>query len=112
MEEPMIDRSVYAALEDRVGADFAAELVDTFEEEGAGILAELRGAHAEGNAAGFRRAAHSLKSNGETFGARRLAALARALEVNGIESADAAAVGRVADEYAQAIVALKGLSNA
>ncbi len=111
MDEPLIERSVYAALEERVGADFAAELVDTFVEEGEGILAELRIAHAEGNASRFRRAAHSLKSNGETFGARRLAALARALELNGIESADAAAVGRLADEFEQAIAALKSLRN-
>ena len=112
MEEQMIDPGVYAALEERVGADFAAELVDTFVEEGAGMLAELHSAHAEGNAARFRRAAHSLKSNGETFGAKRFAALARALELNGVESADAAAVQRVADEFEQAIVALKGLRNA
>ena len=111
MEPPLIDRTVYAALEERVAADFAAELVDTFVEEGAGILAELRAAHAEGNAARFRRAAHSLKSNGETFGAKRFAALARSLELDGIESADAAAVQRVADEYEQAIAALKGLRN-
>ena len=65
MEQPLIDRTVYAALEERVGADFAAELVDTFVEEGAGILAELRAAHSAGDAARFRRAAHSLKSNGE-----------------------------------------------
>ena len=111
MEQPLIDRTVYAALEERVGADFAAELVDTFVEEGAGILAELRAAHSAGDAARFRRAAHSLKSNGETFGAKRFAALARSLELDGIESADAAAVQRVADGYEQAIAALKGLRN-
>jgi HPt (histidine-containing phosphotransfer) domain-containing protein len=112
MEEPLIERAVYAALEERVGADFAAELVDTFMEEGAGMLAELLAAQQDGNAARFRRAAHSLKSNGETFGARRLAAQARALELNGIEAADAAAVARVAAEYEQAIAELQGLRNA
>jgi HPt (histidine-containing phosphotransfer) domain-containing protein len=112
MEEPLIDRAVYAALAERVGADFAAELVDTFVEEGAGMLAELLAAHQDGNAVRFRRAAHSLKSNGETFGAKRLAAHARALELNGIEAADAAAVARVAGEYKQVITVLKGLRNA
>ena len=111
MQEPVIERAVYAALVERVGADFAAELVDTFVEEGAGMLAELRGAHADGNSTRFRRAAHSLKSNGETFGAKRLAALARALELNGIESADATVVANVADEYEQAIAALKVLRD-
>jgi HPt (histidine-containing phosphotransfer) domain-containing protein len=112
MEESLVDRSVYTALEERVGADFAAELLDTFVEEGAGLVVELRTAHAERSAARFRRAAHSLKSNGETFGAKRLAALARALELDGIDAADVAAVARVADEYERAIATLKGLRNA
>ena len=34
----------------------------------------------------FRRAAHSLKSNSNTFGALRLAALARELELNGLDA--------------------------
>ena len=37
----------------------------------------------EDDAGSFRRAAHSLKSNGESFGATRLAALARELETMG-----------------------------
>ena len=37
------------------------------------MLAELREAHAAGAADAFRRAAHSRKSNSNTFGASRLA---------------------------------------
>ena len=86
MDESVIDRAVYAELRDTTGAEFVAELVDTFIEEGPGMLAELRAARAEGNAERFRRAAHSLKSNGRTFGAVKLTALARefGLSVNAL----------------------------
>jgi HPt (histidine-containing phosphotransfer) domain-containing protein len=39
----------------------------------------------DGDADAFRRAAHSLKSNSESFGATRLATLARELEAMGRE---------------------------
>ena len=68
------------------GAEFVGELVDTFLEEAPGMLAELRSARADGNAERFRRAAHSLKSNGNTFGALSLAALARELELKGLDA--------------------------
>jgi HPt (histidine-containing phosphotransfer) domain-containing protein len=80
MDESVIDRAVYAELRDTTGAEFVAKLVDTFLEEGPGMLAELRGAHADDNLERFRRAAHSLKSNGRTFGAVKLTALARELK--------------------------------
>ena len=69
MDESVIDKAVYAELQDTAGAEFAAELVDTFLEEASGMLAELRSARAENHAERFRRAAHSLKSNSNTFGA-------------------------------------------
>ena len=50
MDELVIDSAVYAELRDTTGAEFMAELVDTFLEEGPGMLAELRGARADGNA--------------------------------------------------------------
>ena len=96
MDESVIDRAVYAELRDTTGAEFVAELVDTFIEEGPGMLAELRTARAEGNAERFRRAAHSLKSNGNTFGALKLAALAREIELKGLDAEpnrDAARLG-------------------
>ena len=40
-------------------------------------LADLRRALADGNTERFRRAAHSLKSNSHTYGATKLAELAR-----------------------------------
>ena len=91
MDDLVIDRTVYSELRDTTGAEFVAQLVDTFLEEGPGILAELRGARVDGNAERFRRAAHSLKSNSNTFGALKLAALEA--------------------EFARAAAALKALRN-
>jgi HPt (histidine-containing phosphotransfer) domain-containing protein len=114
MDQSVIDRAVYAELRDRTGAEFVAELVDTFIEEGPGMLAELRRAHADGNAERFRRVAHSLKSNGNAFGALKLAALARELELKGLDAespCDAAALAALEAEYARAATELKALRN-
>ncbi|MGA6966715.1 MAG: Hpt domain-containing protein [Xanthobacteraceae bacterium] len=114
MDESVIDRAVYAELRDTTGAEFVAELVDTFIEEGPGMLAELRTARAESNAERFRRAAHSLKSNGNTFGALKLAALAREIELKGLDAEpnrDAAALAAMEAEFARAAAELKTLRN-
>jgi histidine phosphotransfer protein HptB len=114
MDESVIDRAVYAELRDSMGAEFVAELVDTFIEEWPSMLAELNGARAEGNADRFRRAAHSVKSNGDTFGARKLAALARELELNGLgaeSDRDEAALAALEAEYARTAAELKALRN-
>ena len=114
MDEPVIDPAVYATLQSTVGAEFAAELVDTFLEEASGMLAELRSARAQHHAERFRRAAHSLKSNSGTFGASRLAALARELELKGLNADPAHDVGALAAleaEYTRAAAALKDLRH-
>jgi histidine phosphotransfer protein HptB len=80
MPDDVIDRGVFSELQSTVGAEFAAELIGTFLEEAPGQLAELRTSFVNGDADAFRRAAHSLKSNAQTFGATQLAALARDLE--------------------------------
>ena len=72
MSEPTIDRATYDELKDTAGAEFVAELVDTFLVEAPKLLDELRHAYAKRNADVFRRSAHSLKSNSNTFGARTL----------------------------------------
>jgi HPt (histidine-containing phosphotransfer) domain-containing protein len=115
MDESAIDPAVYAALQDTVGAEFAAELLDTFLEEATGMLAELSSARSENHADRFRRAAHSLKTNSNTFGAVRLAALARDLELKGLDADPARDIGTLAAldaEYARAAAALKDLRHA
>jgi HPt (histidine-containing phosphotransfer) domain-containing protein len=111
MSEPVIDERTFRALQDAAGAEFVAELVATFLEEAPGMLADLRSAREAGDGERFRRAAHSLKSNSQTFGARTLGQLARELEMSGIH-ADAAQDAAALDAaYAQAAVALKEMSS-
>ena len=105
-----VDTAVYAELQDAAGAEFAAELVGTFLEEAPLMLAELRSALADGNGERFRRAAHSLKSNGHTFGAAPLGDLARVLELGGLP-ADAAPLDALDAEYARAAAALQELAR-
>ncbi len=109
-----IDRAIFAELQESAGAEFVIELVDTFLEDAPTLLAELRSARAATDGDRFRRAAHSLKSNCNTFGATALAAMARELEMKGLAAdagADDAAIAAIASLYAEAATELKGLSH-
>jgi HPt (histidine-containing phosphotransfer) domain-containing protein len=115
MTQPTIDRATFDELKDTAGAEFVFELVDTFLVEGPAMLDDLRRALAAKDADKFRRAAHSLKSNSNTFGARTLGAMARDLEVNGLDAALEASPGALdalAREYSLAAAALKALRDA
>jgi HPt (histidine-containing phosphotransfer) domain-containing protein len=110
MAEPTIDRATFAELEASAGADFVKELIDTFLAEAPPMLAGLKRALDAGQAEPFRRAAHSLKSNANTFGALALGTLARELELNGLDAGrQAGALDSVAAEYARAAAALTEL---
>src|SRR5512135_1465950 len=114
MTSPAIDLDRYAELQDTAGADFVAELADTFLQEAPTMLGELRAARSAGDADRFRRAAHSLKSNSQTFGALALGALARDLELIGMSAdaaRDAARLDALEAEYARAAAALKALRH-
>jgi len=114
MTTPAIDAARFAELQATVGADFVAELVDTFFEEAPTMLAELRSARAAEDADRFRRAAHSLKSNSYTFGALSLGALARELEVTGMSAdaaRDAARLDSLEAEYGRVAARLKELRH-
>ena len=90
MAQQYIDRATFDELKKVSGEEFIGELVDTFLEDAPKIMSELKSALKKGEADAFRRAAHSLKSNGATFGAGHFAELARELEMIGKE-------GRLAD---------------
>ena len=114
MTEPTIDRATYDELKDTAGADFVVELVDTFLDEAPRLIEGLRTAYDQRNADVFRRSAHSLKSNSNTFGALRLAALARDLELKGLDpdpARDTTALAALEAEYTRAAAALKDLRN-
>ena len=108
VNSPTIDLATFNELKATAGDDFVTELVDTFVEEAPQMLTELRSAQAAGSADRFRRAAHSLKSNSQTFGATALGARARDLELGGMP-ADATPLDALDEEYAQAAAALRGL---
>lgn len=75
-----IDKKTFEALKQMTGADFIGELIDTFLADGPKLIDSMRSALVSSDAASFRRAAHSLKSNAATFGAQELAGLSKELE--------------------------------
>jgi HPt (histidine-containing phosphotransfer) domain-containing protein len=87
-----LDQSALTSLLDMVGGDdgFLAEMIDTFLTEGPALLAEMESAVAAGDAPTLRRAAHTLKSNGRTFGALRLGDISQQIE-------ERAAAGQIDD---------------
>ena len=105
-----IDMTVFKELQEAAGDEFVIELVGTFLEEAPLMLKELRDAQAVGLADVFRRAAHSLKSNSNTFGAVRLGVMARDLELGGMIT-DTAPIEAVEAEYQTVATALKELTN-
>jgi histidine phosphotransfer protein HptB len=111
MNEPVIDRAVFLELQQAAGTEFVAELVETFSEEATGLLRELQESFAAQDAERFRRAAHSLKSNGSTFGALRLAELARECELGGLACAvrDGLPLHQLKSAFDQAALELKAL---
>ena len=118
MTEPLtnsIDLATFTELQETTGAEFTAELVDTFLDEAPQLLEQLTAALAAGQADAFRRTAHSLKTNALTFGALTLAAKARELEQQSIESVNADGahpLHALAQEYARVVAALKALCHA
>jgi HPt (histidine-containing phosphotransfer) domain-containing protein len=109
MTDDLIDTSVFEELADSVGADFAAELVETFLSDAASMFEGLNTALADQDEDGYRRAAHSIKSNAQTFGATALAAKAREIELAG--TFDAAAVATLQTTYEASATALESLLN-
>jgi HPt (histidine-containing phosphotransfer) domain-containing protein len=106
----LIDPPILNALQQSAGHEFVAELVGTFLEEAPLMLAELRAALAAADAPRFRRSAHSLKSNGLSFGALPLAEAARALELGGLPP-DASALAALEQLYELSAVQLQEASR-
>jgi HPt (histidine-containing phosphotransfer) domain-containing protein len=115
MSAPAIDRATFDALKETTGADFVRELADTFLHEAPKMLAELREALASQDSDRFRRAAHSLKSNSNTFGALTMGTMARELELSGIAKVidnRGRPLEALAEEYARVAAALAELRDA
>lgn len=78
-----IDLNTLNTLKESAGREFISELMDAFFEDAPLQIEQLKRALADHDAESFCRAAHTLKSNGATFGAEEFAALARELEMMG-----------------------------
>jgi histidine phosphotransfer protein HptB len=94
-----LDPAALRELRELGGDEFVTDLVQTFLADAPLLLAALRGSHANE----IRRAAHTLKSNGATFGATHLSELCRELEEQakgGDLTGAAALAARIEAEYA------------
>lgn len=108
---PAIDKAVFEELKGLSGADFINELIDAFLEDAPGMIRNMWTALETQDVESFRRNAHSLKSNANTFGATELGALARELESMGKEK-DLDVGNRLEvleDTFAKVAEELKGL---
>jgi HPt (histidine-containing phosphotransfer) domain-containing protein len=77
---PIIDEAAFEELKQMSGEDFINELIDAFLDDAPDMLANMKSALEAGDVESFRRNAHSMKSNANTFGAMELGALAKELE--------------------------------
>jgi HPt (histidine-containing phosphotransfer) domain-containing protein len=82
---PVIDKATFEELKQMSGADFINELIDAFLDDGPHMIHQMEVALQTRDVESFRRNAHSLKSNANTFGATELGSLARELEMMGKE---------------------------
>lgn len=80
---PVIDQATFEELKQMSGEDFITELIDAFLDDAPNMLANMQSALDAKDVESFRRNAHSLKSNANTFGATELGVLAKELEQMG-----------------------------
>ncbi len=76
----VIDQATFDELKQISGEDFINELIDAFLDDAPNMLNNMETALKENDVESFRRNAHSLKSNANTFGAMELGTLAKELE--------------------------------
>jgi HPt (histidine-containing phosphotransfer) domain-containing protein len=78
---PIIDQATFNELKQMSGADFINELIDAFLDDAPMMIQNMYTALEKKDVESFRRNAHSLKSNANTFGATELGVLAKELEL-------------------------------
>jgi HPt (histidine-containing phosphotransfer) domain-containing protein len=108
---PMIDQATFEELKQMSGGDFINELIDAFLEDAPNMLSNMQIALNTKDVESFRRNAHSLKSNANTFGAMELGELAKELEFmakqNNLDIGNRLAVLR--ETYTKAAEELQGM---
>ena len=76
----VIDKATFEELKQISGVDFINELIDAFLDDAPNMIQSMQAGHDIKDIESFRRNAHSLKSNANTFGAMELGMLAKELE--------------------------------
>ena len=108
---PVIDPTTFNELKQMSGEDFINELIDAFLEDAPVMISKMEDALAARDADVFRRNAHSMKSNANTFGAVELGTLAKELETmarkNNLDIGDRLEV--LKEAFAHAAEELKGM---
>jgi CheY-like chemotaxis protein len=103
-----LDAAALESLRELGGEEFLAELIGTFLSDAPALLATLRTARETEE---LRRAAHTLKSNGQTFGAGAFAELCRELEERA-RSGDLDGADELIDRIDRAYAALEATLGA
>ena len=114
MAEPIIDAATFESLTDAMGVDFMGELIDTYCDDTPQLIVQLQQALEQGDAEGFRRLAHSIKSSSASMGALNFAMLARDLEMigkSGDLTGSAEKVNQLESEFESVVQALMELKN-
>jgi len=108
---PTIDPATFNELKQMSGADFINELIDAFLDDTPDMIRNMYTALDKKDIESFRRNAHSLKSNANTFGATELGALAKELEFmareNNLEVGDRLEI--LNEAFGKAAEELKGM---
>ena len=83
--DEVFDAAALDTLLDMIGGDPAAlsELIESFLDEGPGLIGRVEKAAADADADALRQAAHTMKSSAADFGAMELARLCREMEMLG-----------------------------
>lgn len=114
MPETLIDKEAWERMKSMTGPAFLVELVDVFLKDSPELIEEMRSGLAAGDAERVRRAAHSLKSNSASFGADRLAAVSREIEMtakSGSLEGTGSKLSEVEEEYARLTPVLEELKR-
>jgi HPt (histidine-containing phosphotransfer) domain-containing protein len=115
MLSSMIDLPTYESLKEAMGDDYILELLQIYFEETPKLLSELEDALLKQDSEAFRRAAHSIKSTSNSFGALEFGMQAKELEMIGREArleGSYAKVKSLVDNYKIVQSALEELSHA
>ncbi|MBI3503713.1 MAG: response regulator [Proteobacteria bacterium] len=108
--DAVIDDGVLGELEEQMGREIVASLVEDFAENARNLLAEIVRARAAGDGVAWTRAAHSLKSSAANMGLAQAFKAAKNIEYAG-ETGDFVTAGPVSDTLPglvdEAVAALK-----